>query len=356
MLDHYAAFALATALTTGMPPSPSCRAALDFAIAKTEANYSGFRDKVTSGTQAQYTALTATMRGRADTTTTDRTCLGLLNDWLHFFHDGHIAVRLSPSAPAGIVPDANPPASPPPATLRRLSAHTLLLTLPRFNNEQGAVVADLLRQHARELAAADNLIVDVHGNGGGSDFVWLPVFQLLYTRVVALVNSSIYSTPDNIVKYDRLLADTTIPAADKEETRQLADQLRNHPGEFVRRADDTIRFDAVAARPRRVAVVTAVGCQSSCENFVLASRQSGKVCLVGENTGGVLDYANQWHLDIPESPFVLWYPTSRSQRLPQDPVDVSGIAPDIRVPLSGPDPAVTLLALIERGKEWPCHS
>jgi hypothetical protein len=136
MLDHYAVMALATALAIGMPPSQRCRAALDFVIEKTEANYSGFRDKVTSGTEATYTALTAATRRRADTTTTDGACFALLNDWLHFFHDGHIAVRLSPTAPAGIVPDANPSATPGPATLRRLSAQTLLLTLPRFNNEQ----------------------------------------------------------------------------------------------------------------------------------------------------------------------------------------------------------------------------
>jgi hypothetical protein len=50
MLDHSAAIALATALTIEIPPSQRCRAALDFGIATTEANYSGFRDKVTSGT------------------------------------------------------------------------------------------------------------------------------------------------------------------------------------------------------------------------------------------------------------------------------------------------------------------
>jgi hypothetical protein len=192
-------------------------------------------------------------------------------------------------------------------------------------------------------------------NGGGSDFVWLPVFQLLYTRPVVMINSSIYSTPDNIAKFENVLSDTGIPAADRAQIRPLVDQLRSHPGEYVHRADDTLTLDSVVTRPRRVAVVTAAGCQSSCEGFVLAARESGKTCLVGENTGGVLDYANQWHIAVPSSPFVLWYATSRSQRLPQDPVDPNGIAPDVRIAVAGPDAAARLRETIERGTQWPCH-
>lgn len=94
---------------------------------------------------------------------------------------------------------------------------------------------------------------------------------------------------------------------------------------------------------------------SSCEGFVLATRQSGKVCVVGEHTGGVLDYANQWHLAVPDSKFVLWYPTSRSQRLPKDPVDVAGISPDISQPVPDTSAVVALRAFVERGVGWPCH-
>jgi hypothetical protein len=107
--------------------------------------------------------------------------------------------------------------------------------------------------------------------------------------------------------------------------------------------------------PRRVAVVTASGCQSSCEGFVFAARQSGKTCIVGEHTGGVLDYANQWHLVVPGGRFVFWYPTSRSQRLPSDPVDVSGIAPDISASVSNSSAPGQIRALVERGTQWPCH-
>jgi hypothetical protein len=346
MLLSHALLAMAAALTGHLSPtSRPCRASLDFVIAKTETNYSGFRDKVGSSNQVEYGAHTAAARSQADTTSDDSACLLVLNNWLGFFHDHHIVVRAAPAGPAANIPP----------TIRRLSPRTLLPTLPRFNNEEGPLVLDLLHRHAHDLATADNLIVDVRMNGGGSDFVWLPVFHLLYTRPVVVINSSIYSTPDNIAKFENVLSDTGIPAADKADIRPLVDQLRDHPGEFVRRSDDMLRLDSAVAHPRRVAVVTAAGCQSSCEGFVLAARASGKTCVIGENTGRVLDYANQWHLAVPGSTFVLWYPTSRSQRLPQDPVDPNGIAPDVRMAVSGPDPAAHLRELIERGTKWPCH-
>lgn len=328
----------------------SCRSDLDFVIAKTEANYAGFRDKVRDDNRQAYVAATSTARARADSTHDDSACLGVLKDWLHFFHDGHIDVRMphDRSAPGREIAPTRP-------TLERLDGQTLLLRLPSFQNEQGALVSALVSQHEQELSTVPNLIVDVRGNGGGSDFVWMPVYRFLYTQPVVAVNSSILSTPDNVAKYDGLLADSTIPSADKADIRAFAEQLRAHPGELVRRADDTLRLPAVMPMPKRVAVVTDKRCWSSCEGFVLAVEQSGKTCLVGEHTGGVLDYANQWHLAVPESPFVFWYPTSRSQRLPQHPVDPDGIAPDIPVRVDEPQTIDRVRELIEQRGEWRCH-
>jgi C-terminal processing protease CtpA/Prc len=212
-----------------------------------------------------------------------------------------------------------------------------------------------VRQHATELNTAPNLIIDVRANHGGSDFVWAPVFRLMYTQQVIDVSSSIRSTPDNIAKFEGLLTDSTVPEPDKVEIRDLVAELRAHPGEFIRRHDDTLALPEVLPFPRRVAVMTAAGCKSSCEGFVLTAQQSGKTCLVGEHTGGVLDYANQWHLAVPGSPFVLWYPTSRSQRLPEHPVDPGGIAPDVAVPVDDGQATGRVRELIERGAAWPCH-
>jgi hypothetical protein len=340
---------IAIALVTSSSRGQSCRASLDFVIEKTEANYSGFHDKVGASTQAEYTARTADARLGADRASGDSACFTVLNKWLRGFHDGHIAVRFAHGTHNAGADTAVRP------TLERLSARTLILTLPNFHEDQAPLVADLLKARAADVEKTENLIIDVRMNGGGADFVWLPVLQLLYTRPVVMINSSIWSTPDNMSKYVSLIADPGIPDSEKPELRALLANLQDHVRQFVRRQDDTITSQAVLPFPRRVAVLTAAGCQSSCEGFVLAARQNTKTCIVGEHTGGVLDYANQWHLAVPNSSFVFWYPTSRSQRLPGDPVDVHGIAVDVSLSASDKAAATGVQDIIERGAAWPCH-
>lgn len=81
------------------------------------------------------------------------------------------------------------------------------------------------------------------------------------------------------------------------------------------------------------------GCGSSCEEFVLAVRQSFKVKLFGQSTYGSLDYSNLRPHALPSGRRRLMYATSRSLRLPTQPVDVSGIAPDQWLPAPVDEPS-----------------
>jgi len=53
---------------------------------------------------------------------------------------------------------------------------------------------------------------------------------------------------------------------------------------------------------------------------------------MGENTGGVLDYANVHYLQLPCKGWMLQYATSRSNRLPDFPIDNIGIEPTVKIP------------------------
>jgi len=72
---------------------------------------------------------------------------------------------------------------------------------------------------------------------------------------------------------------------------------------------------------------------SSCEEFILAARQSHKVILMGENTGGALDYANVHYLQMPRKGWWFQYATSRTNRLPDFPIDNIGIEPNVNIPV-----------------------
>ena len=85
-------------------------------------------------------------------------------------------------------------------------------------------------------------------------------------------------------------------------------------------------------RPARVAVLMDSRCASSCEEFLLTVRQSFAVKLVGRHSRGSLDYSNLRPHVLPSGRRVLRYAISRSERLPDLPVDLSGVEPDIYLP------------------------
>jgi C-terminal processing protease CtpA/Prc len=90
-----------------------------------------------------------------------------------------------------------------------------------------------------------------------------------------------------------------------------------------------------ARRPARVAVLIDTGCASSCEQFLLAVRQSFSAKLIGLRSAGNLDYSNLRPHELPSGKRRLWYATSRSMRLPFFPVDGIGVQLDIQVPIDG---------------------
>ena len=208
---------------------------------------------------------------------------------------------------------------------------TVVVHLPSFDNPFAARIDSLFAAEGRRIGAAETLIVDVRGNGGGSDYNYRHLVPFLYTRPIHTVGVEILASPDNIAQLDSLLASPDLPEGQKPWLRRRLASLRARPGQMVPQPDDVVRLRA-RATPRRVAVVMDRGCGSTCEQFILAARQSDKVMLFGENTAGVLDYANVLRIPVPGTPFELQHPTSRSRRLPADPVDPAGIAPNVRIP------------------------
>ena len=69
-----------------------CLPAFTFVQAKTELNYAGFADKVTTTTRAEYEAHTASLRAQADTMQQPKDCAKLCNQWLAWFKDKHLRI------------------------------------------------------------------------------------------------------------------------------------------------------------------------------------------------------------------------------------------------------------------------
>ena len=215
---------------------------------------------------------------------------------------------------------------------RELSPGTVLVQIPTFNDPRG--IDSLFAAEGARIRAAERLVVDVRGNGGGSDYNYRELLPLVYTGPIKVVGMMALATDDNIRANEALAADTTLPEGQRAGLRANVARMKANRGGWWIGNDGETTFDSVRAMPRRVAILVDRGCASSCEQFLLAARQSAKVTLYGDRSAGILDYANVRRAEMPGGDLVLNYPTTKSKRVAAGQgIDGVGIAPHVRIPV-----------------------
>jgi hypothetical protein len=271
-------------------------------------------------------------------------CEEVLTKYLRAWRKGHLQVSPFP------LPQAKPSTGSQPTTatprendpkLQILSSKTILLTLSGFGDENRVPLIALLQQNHAALAKHPNWIIDVRGNGGGSDSTYEPILAWLLPDEKVSVGDMWLATPANLEGQKNVCA--ILSPGDSECEKFAIDavaRMRNAPAGSLVPQDDkgSISYDRQKPlepqRPSRVAILIDGGCGSSCDEFLLDARQSFNVKLIGRHTFGNLDYSNVRPFVLPSGERMLWYATSLSLRIPDLPVDVAGIPPDIYLPLA----------------------
>lgn len=240
--------------------------------------------------------------------------------------------------------------------IRRLDDRTLYLRLPSFNDRHADTVRSLVEAHADELARTPRLVVDVRGNGGGSDFVYEPLLPFIASGPFRRVGVEIRVSADN-ARLRREVGDrlATVSPQAAATLRSESDRMATARTGFIRRepVEQRVEPDRLSPMPRRV-VVLVDRAASSAESFLLDARQSARVVLMGqENSAGVLDFGETMEMAAPSGRFDLIWATTRSLRLPADPVDPHGIAPAVRIPVEVTDPLAYVLDWLDRDEATP---
>ena len=237
-------------------------------------------------------------------------------------------------------------------TLSSLGDSTLLLRIPTMNESVRLELDSLIRANAGLLERTPNLIIDCRDNGGGSDVTFYPLRPYIYSGKVLGYKAQIYSTEDNIEKYEKLRHNKNFPKIYRLYFGHMARKMRRHKGEFVGKCGTEVqKFKKLKPNPRRVAILINGRCGSSCEQFIYYAAQSERVTLLGQNTYGVLDYGNLHTLDFPGGKFALAYPTSRSCSIDAGrAIDGVGLAPDVRIDASEKDWVEFARRYLERTK------
>lgn len=274
----------------------------------------------------------------AASASSERECNEALSDYLFSWRTGHIGIQaIDPdTADRSIsVGDSERDFQP---NIEFLSADTVLLEVSSFHPRAGqALQLALLKLHD-ELASRTNWIIDVRRNHGGSDSAYQPLLPWLLEDDIVEVQLAFLATEANVKSTleacelyapgDKSCVEFMKPIA---ATMQLA-----RPGSYVALNDHQVEFiqipESTYPQPTRVAVLMGESCISSCEQFLLTARQSFSVKLIGRSSHGNLDYSNLRPHLLPSGKRQLLYATSRSYRLPEMPVDVTGVMPDIYLP------------------------
>lgn len=196
-----------------------------------------------------------------------------------------------------------------------------------------------VKKHWVEIMARPNLIIDIRNNGGGQDNYYQALSDLVYTQPFESKGVEWYATADNIKLYEDALKNGDIENGDEgiEWTNALLAEMKKNVGGFIEHPlmgkDEIVIKDTVYLYPERIGIIINDGDASSAEQFLLEAKNSKKVILFGNcNTKGVLDYSNIVPENFPSGRYELNYPMTRSRRLPDNPIDNIGIAPDVIIP------------------------
>jgi len=271
--------------------------------------------------------------------------------------------RLHPVRPGieGHIDPLNPRAP----TARIAGDNTVVFHIPSHVPSHAARLHLLVDQFRGALARADNLIIDLRGNEGGSSTVTRVLMPFLVTaerrpaRYLGDGSSAVLASEDNAKAFAGM---NWVPAG-------LAARVRDaEPGSLVPFADpqtdarqsqaarvpdgDAPSARAVLPRPRNVAILMDSMTVSAAEAFILEAMRYEKVTLFGQPSGGAIDYqsVNMVRFGPRESGLLVGYPTIiGSDMLPRGAVRPTGIVPDVALDPADPDPVLRIVEYYGRG-------
>ena len=225
-------------------------------------------------------------------------------------------------------------------SLRVLDSNTILIRMPDFDGSLFPIYDSLLKANKIVLSQAKTLILDVRNNIGGSISNIEPITPYVCTAPLylfgSLRRSSEEALNEALQSRDRFKqrGDTiTMKLFDK-----YIDGLKKATGGFYELESDTLVCESTPNSIRNVGIITNYAAVSAVELMILYYKQSPKVKLFGEATGGVVDYLNAIYLRMPSPGLLLMVATAKRKLVSGfGSYDGKGIPPDVPIPDSEKD-------------------
>ncbi|MBR5170200.1 MAG: peptidase S41 [Muribaculaceae bacterium] len=312
----------------------------DFAVKYIEDNYAGFPDKVVDSTRAAYEAMKYRLRDQV--VGGENTAWDALAQYTAWFNDRHLRLQGSFLNEDGhwrgytnqywlrqeIYYDELMGEYDPKPVACKVTDKTFLIRFPTCDME----LLDLkwVKNSIKlfKKSHCENLIIDIRGNGGGSDAMFNPFLNLFYDHAGTVTGAEIRNTPQN----------REYQAAHGMPKRLKRILAQNPDVEFFTSNNGILSGGKKTNAVRRAALIIDDGVWSAGEQMVLCMKAcSDRVTLYGrDNTGGCLDYSSLAYLKFKYHDAYFSVPMTRRIGLPETSIDKNGIAPDVRIPLPLP--------------------
>ncbi|CAM3638183.1 S41 family peptidase [Elizabethkingia bruuniana] len=228
--------------------------------------------------------------------------------------------------------------------VKKLTPRTTLIKLPNFSEVFLEAIEAMLEKNKKLIENSEFLIIDVRDNSGGTDNAYSSILSYISTNPIRSVGVEYLSSESfirNSQKYLQGLEKDSIKNKDRiDNLRKRIVLLKENLGKYVNFSDKKVNIENINYAPKspsQIVVLANNRTASAAENFLLRTKQSKKVKIMGIPSSGVLDYANAMFFEYGCDNYKLLMPTYRSFRLPDYPIDNIGVQPDIYLDTSVSD-------------------
>ncbi len=213
-----------------------------------------------------------------------------------------------------------------------------ILKMPSFNGDLVRTYDSIIRNNKVSISKASTLILDLRNNMGGVINCFLPLFSLICSKPI--ISPAIFTlSSDDVIEDFKKRREKYLLQKDTSRLfvyDEYIKKLQTSPHDFVYNKSDTVWYckprTPVYNNIKNVAIITNNACLSAAELMLLYFKQSDKVKIFGENTGGAVDYLDAFSYKLPITNYTFWVAsTKRAISKLHIEYDKTGIKPDIAI-------------------------